>query len=152
MPLNELFLLLITAMSTYMRPIEKASAIVFVVVAYISYFALSYASIPAVYFFSTLSDVLLVIFLVCLRRSTKSTLAFWLIPISLFYVLTDFLGWASYKNDASILLYNAWVYSYYAIIIILFATGLNYGGDRTRHPSFFRRNYHHNQLLDKVSK
>lgn len=152
MPFNELFLLLITVMANHMRPTDKPAAIVFVIMAYVTYFASIHSQIPWIYFVSTVSDVVLVVMLYLLRRKTKSFLASCLIPISLFYVITDFLGWASYKNDASIIIYNMWVVSYYAIIILLFAVGLNYGGDNTRHPSFFRRNRDYSQLLGKVSK
>lgn len=153
---NELFLLIITVMATYMKPSEKSCAWLFVVMAYVTYFISTGAKVPSVYFYSMLSDVILCILLVTLIWSHKSLLAGFLIVVSVFFILSDFTGWMMYmkegENDASVLSYNYNVKAYYAIIILLFMARLNYRGDSIRHTRFLRGNFYSFKVLGKVHK
>lgn len=140
MTINEAFLVFIPILAGLMKSRERPAALIYVLMAYLSYFILKQSPEPYCYFFSTATDVILVMLLVCLRWCSRSILANWLIPTSLIYIFIDFHGWASYKNGADITIYNSMVYVYYSIIIALFICGIFGHGDNNKHSRFLRGN------------
>lgn len=151
--MNELFLVAITLISCLIYGSDRAPALVYCLVAHtLNVATLLTDSIPAGFIIGGLSDLVLIVLLLCINGCLRSRLVYMLIPLSILSMIMHFYGWSLYHKGDDFVFFNSLVVFYMCVIIGLFASRAGRHGDNHRRDRFLRRNSRWPKTLDVVSK
>jgi hypothetical protein len=142
---TELFLILLTLCTAFVKRDEAAPALLYTSIAFLFYFlSLLIASPLYLLVAAMVMEVITVFLLVCLRGCLKSVIVSCLIPLSIAALAAHFIGWCLLYTGLEMNLYNNLVDVYWVIILGLFLSMSRWmNGSYIRFIRLFRR--HDNQ-------
>jgi hypothetical protein len=146
--MTELFLAIITLLTTRTKGDDRPVALVYCLISHAAYFCTYMLPDSVVFHFMASCEALLVVMLVCFRGCAVSKLTDFLIPASLFAVFIDIYGFMLSRNGAPIEGFNNAIILYYALIIAIFIYSVvRYDRIHSRFGRFLRDNRNYNSLL-----
>lgn len=120
--MNEFFLIAITLLCSLIRGNDRAPALVYALVAHMLYIAsLLSNNVASLFMLGAVSDLIVVVLLVCLSGCLRSRIVYCLIPLSGLSAFMHAVGYGLAMKEADFTFFNSLVVFYMCVILALFA-------------------------------